>query len=208
MSRTLSETRRKPFMRRLCAVCAMLLLVPLLASCSDTAGKKTLCQTLFSPYTVEIEFAFDKDGASVCGRARLTRGKTVRIDILSPDPFTGISAEMSADDRAELISLSYSGIKVALPKNTLDKLDLMLSLFADRAASCVEKMPAKAFEPCEDVYTVEGLAEVKPYKVSYTYADVQVLLVYDCKTGTPLDICAKTDGSAAEVKITKFKGTT
>ena len=121
-------------MRRLCAVCAMLLLVPLLASCSDTAGKKTLCQTLFSPYTAEIEFAFDKDGASVCGRARLTRGKTVRIDILSPDPFTGISAEMSADDRAELISLSYSGIKAALPKNTLDKLDLMLSLFADRAA--------------------------------------------------------------------------
>ena len=115
---------------------------------------------------------------------------------------------MSADDRAELISLSYSGIKAALPKNTLDKLDLMLSLFADRAASCVEKMPAKAFEPCEDVYTVEGLAEVKPYKVSYTYADVQVLLVYDCKTGTPLDIFAKTDGSAAEVKITKFKGTT
>ena len=113
---------------------------------------------------------------------------------------------MGADDRADIISLSYSGIKAELPKNALDKLDLMLSLFADSVAASAEKTPINAFVPCEEVYAVEGLAETKAYKAEFSHGNIRYLVVYDSLTGTPLDLCAEADGSAVEVKIKNFKG--
>ncbi len=204
--KTVFQSRKTIFSRILFAALALLCLAPLLAGCGDSTGKKDLCRTLFSPYAADIEFVFEKDGESVAGTAHVTRADTVRIDITAPDPFTGISAEMGADDRADIISLSYSGIKAELPKNALDKLDLMLSLFADSVAASAEKTPINAFVPCEEVYAVEGLAETKAYKAEFSHGNIRYLVVYDSLTGTPLDLCAEADGSAVEVKIKKFKG--
>lgn len=204
--KTMTLRRKTSFVRGVCAALMLLLLLPTVG-CTDATGKKNLCTTLFSPYVAEIEFVFEKDGESVAGTAHVTRSDTVRIDITSPDPFTGVSAEMGADDRTDIISLSYSGIKAELPKHALDKLDLMLSLFADSVAAAVEKTPGSAFVPCEEVYAVEGLGEIEAYQTEFLCGDIRYILVYDSVTGTPLDICAEYDGSAAEVKIKKFKGT-
>lgn len=193
--------------RRVCAMAALLTVCAvLLAACGGAPnGKKAFTDALFAAYMADVEFLFEYDGTSVAGTARVTRDDNIRIDITAPDPFTGISVQSDAADRSSIVSISYSGIKADISKSVLEKINLVLTLFSDSVAGAVEKTPAASFLPCEEVYAIEGLSSTQAYKVEFTVGDIRYLCVYDRVTGTPLDLCAESGGSAVEVKIKKFK---
>ena len=184
----------------------MMCFVTSFSSCSgSSSGRKDLVKALFSDYTAEVEFLFECDGNSVAGTARVTRDENVRFEITAPDPYTGISVASDASGRSSLLSISYSGIKSEVPKDLLDRLSLAMTLFSDEIACEAENLPTKAFSACEELYTVEGLGEIQPWKTEFTAGTVNYIIVYDSVTGYPLDLCAENEGNALEVKIRKIK---
>jgi hypothetical protein len=190
----------------LLAATLAILLTFMLASCSaDKSGRKELADMMFSQYTAEVDFLFEYGESSVSGSARVTRGENVRIDILSPDPYSGISVESDAADNAGIISISYSGIRADINKNVLDKISLVLSMFSDTAASAVDCAPKGAFLIYEEAYSSDTMPKVSPYEARFSAGNTDFIYIYDSISGTPLDMYAKTDNASAQIKIKKFK---
>ncbi len=178
----------------------------MLASCSsDKSGRKELADMMFSEYTAEVDFLFEYGESSVSGTARVTKGENVRIDILSPDPYSGISVESDAADKAGVISISYSGIRADIRKDVLDKISLVLSMFSDTAASAVNCAPRDAFLLYEEAYSSDSMPKILPYEAHFSAGDTDFIYIYDSLSGTPLDMYAKTGNASAQIKIKKFK---
>lgn len=178
----------------------------ILCSCTaNKSGRKHLERILFSDYAAEIEYQFKFNDTSLSGNGRITREETVRLDILSPDPYTGISVQGDISDKIETVSISYSSIKADVPKNVLNKLSLVLSMFSDTASCAVENANTSDFVKSESEYSPDFLNECVPYEVCFMQGETEYIYTYDSITGIPVYICAKTKDLSVDIKIKKFK---
>lgn len=185
---------------------AIMAVAMLMSSCTaNKSGRKHLERILFCDYAAEIEYVFEYKDTTLAGTGRITRGENVRFDILSPDPYTGISVQGDAADKIDTISISYSGIKADIPKSILNKLSLVLSMFSDTAANGIENAPGTAFMQSESDYSCDFLNECVPYEAHFSIGKTECVYTYDSITGIPLCLCADTGEVRAEIKIKKFK---
>lgn len=176
----------------------------LFSSCSDNkTGKTRLANVLFSPYEANVEFLVEADGESVCGTAKVAKGEGIRIDISSPDPFTGLNIVSDANDSTYL-SFTYSSVRSDIPKSVLDKLTLALTLFSDENASVIKNSPQKSFVPCEEAYTMEGLSDINAYMIQFQSGNIHYMYIYDTVSGTPVYMNASDNGKIVEIKIKDF----
>lgn len=166
----------------------------------DQYARNKFEKAMFSDYTAEIEFVINSGKDSVCGTAIVTKKDTLRIDVLSPDPYAGISISADFNDLS-VVSISYDGVKAQVPKNMLERLGAMLSVFSDKAAVGVEKAKKSAFGYCEEISDAQStLCECKT-----SNENIEYVFIYDKKSGYPYEIYAKNDSGATEVKFKKIK---
>ncbi len=181
-------------------------LVMLSACSADRAGKKTFISTLFSEFTTDVEYLITYGENTIAGDIRVTKDENaLRLDLLSPDPFTGMSVESKGAGDAYMLSIGYSGISAELPGAALDKISLLMTLFSDDTAADLEALSQKSFVMCEEAYAVEGLGSVTPYMVECTVGDIRYMYIYDSLTGTPIRMIAGMGENTVELKIKKFK---
>ncbi len=198
--------KRSLFWRFVIVALITILMGLIMISCAENkSGKKELLSVMHSDYSADVEYLLDADGVSVSGEARITRNENVRIDILSPDPYTGLSVQGDALDKASVISLEYSGIKAEIPKNALEKLNIILSMFADSAATAISDLKKDAFTESPEEYTLPGHKNSIPYEVRFSKGDIEYIYIYDSVSGIPLSVCAKSGGTAVQIKIKKLK---
>lgn len=188
-----------------CLLSAVLISITLFSCSGKENGKKELVSLMNSDYVADVEYLLEAGELSVCGEARITRNENVRIDILSPDPYTGLSVQGDALDKASVISLEYSGIKAEVPKNALEKINIILSMFSDSAATQIQGLKNDEFTESPDEYTLAGHTNSIPYEVKFSKGDIEYIYIYDSVSGVPLSICAKSGGTAVQIKIKKLK---
>lgn len=193
------------FKRILTAVSAIFAVVALSACSGDESGRRRLEKMLDSDYSAEVEYSVDFMGNPLVGEAKITKCDTVRIDILSPDPYSGISVTADANDRASVIGISFSGVRAEIPKGSLEKLEFVVAMFSYSVSNAVARAKNDSFLPCDEPYTAPGLAECVPYECKFSVGDTDYFYVYDSKTGLPLELFAKNGSCSAEIKINKLK---
>lgn len=178
---------------------AVLVSAVLFGGCAKDNGKARLCQALYSPYEAQASVVLESGERSVTLQTRLSHtSEGVRMEILSPEPYDGISAE-SVCGESELLSLAYDGIRAELPKSDLEALGLVLTLLSDASVNALEAQPRTAFVPFE-----EASAQTL-YGVSFVYDGGTYTAVYDTQTGIPQSLGLKNATSAVEIHIEKFK---
>ncbi len=160
---------------------------------------------LFSDYSAQFDFFFEGESGSVSGTAVVSKADSVRIDVTSPDPFTGICAETSFNGENNLFSVSFSGIKAELPADTVEKISLISGVFSNGTAAQLKSTPADKFVKCDEIFELDGIGVIDAYTVSKTERGTDYDFYYDRNTGYPVYICVKNGDSRAEIKIKKIK---
>lgn len=175
-----------------------------LFSCGDETGRRELRKTMLSDFTSEIDYLIDIDGNPILGNAVITKNQRLRLDILSPDPYSGISVECDVTGEADVVSISYSGIKAELPGKAMEKLVFMMNMMSENTASALGRQNAKDYKECGE-YLSEDYKEAEPYEVCFTHDGTEYVFIYDSVTGMPLEIFADNGYCKAEIKVRKLK---
>lgn len=188
--------------------CAALCLVftVLLSSCAlQDNGAGRLSSKLFSNFLLEGDYTLMVGDEAVTGSARVNKGKTTRIDILSPDPYGGIAVESDASGAPSILSFSYSGINVELTPEAFSKLNLAFGLFTPATCRKIEKMSREKTDEVKESYTLVGLTDIQPVSITTKNEGNTVTYIYDKTTGTPLAMNVTAGDMSLACKVTKIK---
>ena len=182
---------------RLTAAGLVLAAVCLCGGCAAKSGKALLVRTLYEPYEAEIQFSFAGE-EPLCGTATLVRGEeTLQVTLTSPEPYTGLGVSTDTGGSDPVFTLSFSGVKAAVPREALSKLASLAAFFEDGTAKAAEDAPRGAFAPYE---RPDGVTAGE-YAVTFKADEREITLVYEPETGRPL---AAWDGTT-DVRFIKFK---
>ena len=177
-----------------------------LLSCSeDKTGKHEFQKNMLSDFSAQVDFLVDFSGNPVAGKAEVTKSRTLRIDIDSPDPFSGISVECDMAGNPGVVSISYSGIKAEVPKAAMEKFLFLMNMMSEETALQLEKQGKGSYKPCEEMYVSEDFPEAVPYEVRLSYDNTEYIFIYDSITGIPLEIFADNGECKAEIKVRELK---
>ena len=197
---------KKTLLTRFTAVVVLVLSFVLLFGCGrDETGKSEFENNMLSDFTAEIDYLIDFDGNPVSGSAVITKNDELRLDVISPDPYSGISVTCDASGKADVVSISYSGIKAELPKAAMEKLVFLMNMMSERTACELDNQSDKSFKRCEEMYMSEDLPEAVPYEVSFLCDGTDYMFIYDSITGVPLEIFADNGYCRSEIKVKKLK---
>ena len=192
--------------KKITLVFALVFIIIPLSSCGNSSnGKSKFCDVLFSDYASQVEFFFESENGSVSGTANVLKSDFIRIDVTSPDPFSGISAEITDSGENNLITVSFSGIKAELPADAIEKISLISSAFGDGAAAEIKNTPSDKFKKCGEIFELEGVGIIDAYVVEIPVNNMDYTFIYDKNTGYPVYVCVKSGESRAEIKIKKIK---
>ena len=196
---------KKTTLSKLMLIMTALLFALTAFSCGrDKTGKSEFKNKMLSDFTAEIDYLIDLDENPILGTAVITKGEKLRIDIESPDPYSGISVECDAAGEADVISISYSGIKADVPRNAMEKVVFLMNMMSERTACELDNKSGKDFIMCPEQYVSEALPMAVPYEVSLSYEDTEYMFIYDSVTGAPLEIFADNGYCRAEIKVRKM----
>ena len=174
-------------------------------SCSgEKNGKHLFEKNMLSDYMAEIDFLIDFDGNPLSGSAKITKNKLLRLDVYSPDPYSGISIECDVSGKADMISIVYSGIKVEIPRNAMEKLVFLANMMSESTAFAIKEQKDSSFTKCEELYVSEDIPNAVPYEVRFQHDGADYIYIYDSVTGIPLEIFADNDYCIAEIKVKKL----
>lgn len=177
----------------------LLLFCLVCGGCVANNGKQKLCQTLYSPYTAQANVVLGSGEQAVVLEARITKSnESTRMDILSPLPYAGISAE-SVCGSVDRLSLAYDGVRAELPKGALEGMGLVLELTSDPVVNVLERLPASDFVLPSDT------DEAHTASVSFTQGPCAYRVEYDPANGTPVLLGVQTQTQNIEIRILKFK---
>jgi hypothetical protein len=183
-----------------------MLLSYLFSSCSfKDNGAENLASKLFSNFLMESEYTISTNGETLSGSARVNKGKTTRIDILAPDPYTGMSVESDASGAPSILSFSYSGINVEFTPEAFSKLNLAFQLMSPKVCAQLEKSKRLKTQAITEAYTLIGLTDIHPVSIALKNEGDNITFVYDKATGTPLAMSIESDNRTLTVKVTKIK---
>ena len=195
----------RAFKRIIVLILCSLLCTVFFSCTGEKNGKSKLVEVMYSDYIAEAEYLFEVGESCVAGTMRITRDENVRIELLSPDPYTGICVTGDAADNVSVLTISYSGVKAEIAKNVLSRLNLILAMFSDTASSAVDGAGKDAFTVCEDQYSESEVSGSVPYEVQFSIGDAQCVYIYDSTSGKLLDMRAVSGDTSVQIKIKKLK---
>lgn len=175
------------------------------ASCgNDKTGRHDFAITMLSDFSADIDFLMDFDGNPISGTGKITKDDNLRFDVLSPDPYSGISIECDALGQADMISISYSGIKAEVPKTAMEKLLFVANMMSESTALAIKQQKGKDFKICEEMYSDVQPGYSAPYEVRFNYDNTDYIFIYDSINGMPLEIYGDNGYCKAEIKVRKL----
>lgn len=189
----------------LCALTVWCTLI--LMSCGDDkSGCEAFKKNMLSDFTVEVEYLIDMNGNPLTGSAVITKDDNLRLDIASPEPFSGISVSCDAEGNPDVISLTYSGIKAEVPRAAMEKFVFLMNAMSESTACALDSQKKKSFLPNEIL--ADSSSGILPYSVSFTHENAEYSFTYDSLTSLPLEIRAENENCKCEIKIIEFKAET
>ncbi len=129
---------------------ATLLLLPLFCACATDRSRDRLADSLFEDYRAEIEYEFSNENGELFGSAEVTKKDQTVLSFDSPELLAGVTAESDESGALDTITFHYYGMRVPLPSGSLSKINALLSLFSDHAATAVVGLPEEEFHDVPD----------------------------------------------------------
>lgn len=180
------------------------------ASCNaDKSGCEDFKKNMLSDYSAKIEYLIDMEGNPLFGTAVITKTDELRLDIESPEPFSGISISCNAVGYPDVISLTYSGIKAEVPRAAMEKFVFLMNSMSEATALELDRQKKKDFFLNEEATDgKESAVSLIPYSVSFSHENAKYTFTYDSLTAVPVEISAESESCKCEIKIIEFKAET
>lgn len=187
-------------------LCAVLL--PVFGGCKTAdSGQKKLTEVLYGQYTAEVHFVFAAENGNLEGDALIVKGERTLVEFRSPAALEGMTVESNAEDQSGNLLFQYYGMQIPLPQGALSKINLLLSVFSDTAATAAANLKNADFTSVAS----EGSADSRqgePKSCSFTLDNgASVMLMFDPTSGEPLSFSAQLGECTATGSVTKFKRT-
>ncbi len=165
-------------------------------SCTgEKYSQKQFCNTLFSDYTAEADFTLSDSTKSIDGKIAVTKSDSVKIEIVKPSEYGGISITSDGTGKGDIMSFELSGIPAAVPKSIARDLSLMFTLFSDLIPSKISGLENECFEKSEESDVV---------KVSFSQNGTDFSVAYDSVSYNPLSFDAGNDEMSVNITFTNI----
>ncbi len=186
------------------AITVMTVLTLILCSCSDSGKKerlvKNIADNLRTSYASELTFDIRYGDKSYNGTARLTRDMSVtRLDILSPEPYSGLSVEYDTAGAPSSVAVHFEGIDTTLPTEALSRINVLASLSADDFLSVLSNTAG------ENITEYEMSENEKGYCARVIYGEVEITFCFSAPGNTPYSLEYSSSDMSASIVFTKFK---
>lgn len=173
-----------------------------LTSCNGSKKSRALdnlSNSLLGDYTSEISFGAHGATDSFTGNAEITRSGTVtRLDIHSPEPYSGMSIEYDVKGLPSSVAVHFSGIDTTLPSEALSKVNSVAALLADDFASCLAKL---SFSDITEYTLPEG--EIG-YCAALFYGGADITVYFSENGDVPYTIEYRGESLSVDIKFDSF----
>ena len=173
----------------------------ILTACTSKKQKaaENLSDALRTDYTSNISFTLDTSESRNFGNATVTKKDCItRIDIHSPEPYSGLSVEYNVKGLPDSIAMHFSGMDVSLPTDAVAKINPVTSLFADDFAQMLSKLPSESIKE----YETDGQ---KGICASLTYNGADISVYFSADGAVPYSLEYSSDKLRAELVFDTFK---
>lgn len=180
------------------------LVLCLLCSCTQAGKKrqliKRITENLRSSYVSEITYSVRSGENILEGTARLTKDMTVtRLDILSPEPYSGLSVEYNISGAPSSVAVHFAGIDTTLPREALSNINIISSLAADDFLYLLSMVGG------ESITEYEMSENMRGYCASLTFGELSTQFCFSEDGNTPYSLSLSSDKISADIVFTKFK---
>lgn len=180
-----------------------------LSSCAKTNGKTALCEFLSKEYTAEVEYSLEGENGSISGTAIVSYNDGVQITFSSPDVFEGMTVENTVGGKLGNIYFTYYGMRLPLPDKSLQKVNLLLSLFSGNMQTSLATLGRSSFSDANEeelkLISVQDVNSAK--KCTFTYDDNEsyCTVIYDPTSGKPYRFAVSDGENNATLTFLKIK---
>ena len=178
-------------------ILSLFLATVFLISCSSSS-KPLLCEKLFADYDASVIYTIKGDGDIISGKALVSKDDGVTLKLASPDIFEGITIK-NGNDSPQTLFFSYYGMDAELPKGSLFKINLLLSLFSDMIPSRLSARGGYTITEVEDYVIGEKTRNV--CRADASIDEISYSVIFDSITGAPYEMSATKDGVCAAAVI-------
>ncbi len=180
----------------------LLLAFSAVAFCScgkgTTKAVENLSDVLRGNYVCDISFRLSGE-EEIIGKGQITRnGTEVRLDILTPEPYSGMSIEYDTSGLPRSVAVHFSGMNTSLPNGAVARLNPIASLFADDFAPSLAKVPANNITE----YEADGISGLC---ASVQYGDSMANIYFAADGSVPYRLEVSGDDSDSEIVFDIFK---
>ena len=172
------------------------LCLPMFAACAGANHGEALAETLYSDYNTDCRFTLAADDTVIEGVMHVEKDDRLTLDILEPQPYTGIRVETDRSGDNEQYGIDYDGVSVTVPKDMLFRFGLLCAPFEDGFAAKIEALPPDSFTENEENGEIH---------VSFPYGDGSGNVVFDGRSGIPHTLKISVNETTAALTILRFE---
>ncbi len=156
-------------------------------SCGENGKKersvKNLSDALRTSYEAELSFCVRQGGEALEGDAMLLRdGANVRLDILSPEPVSGLSIEYDAAGAPSTVAVHFKGIDTTLPTAAISRINVLAALAAGDFPEILARVSG------ENITEYEYGESLRGYCAKLKYGEADVVICYSEDGSSPYSI--------------------
>ena len=175
-----------------------------LCACTQGSKKerfvKSIADNLRTSYASELTFNIRTGEKSYDGTARLFRDMSVtRLDILSPEPFSGLSVEYDTAGAPSSVAVHFAGIDTTLPTEALSRINILASLACDDFLSMLSKTAG------ESITDYQISEDKSGYCTRVIYGEAEIDFCFSDDASMPYSFEYSSEDINASVVFTKFK---
>lgn len=187
------------YLRRISAF-IIVFVTMMFCSCSGNTGIKSasgLSDILRGDYECEISFTLGGDD-TVEGTGRITKvGTVTRLDILTPEPYSGMSIEYDTEGLPQSVAVHFSGMSIVLPEGAVERLNPIAALFADDFAASLSSLPKDSLTE----YDSDGISGLC---ATLKHGDADINLYFASDGSVPYALEYTKDGVCTDVIFNVF----
>lgn len=159
-----------------------------------------LSDILRGNYESEISFFIPGTDAEYNGKAKISRNGTItRLDILAPDPYSGMSIEYDVKGLPSSVAVHFLGIDTELPAKALSKVNSVAVLFADDFTSALGKIHP------ESITEYRLPDETGGYCATLLYSDAEITVYFSDENNIPYSLEYRGKETNADIIFDSFK---
>ena len=174
-----------------------------LNSCEGTKKRNAmegLSDLLRGNYISEISFSIPGSDSQYNGKATITRNGTLtRLDILSPEPYSGMSIEYDVMGLPSNVAVHFLGMSTELPTKALSKVNSVAVLFADDFSSALSKLHPESITE----YSLPD--ETSGYCANLLYSGAEISVYFSDQGYIPYSLEYRSDEINADIVFDTFK---